>query len=158
MAPSLFNILAKLRQLKDLILSEAPLTLRSAGDLFDYLGEASRRTAGFVESFGDMTIPAGAAGAQFGGGLESAEAKAHLEELKSLQREFQAASEKANQLVEQPQAGPFTGILSRIDPATKAALLKFILEMMSKIMIKAGQEEPPQMATAGKPRKNGSED
>jgi len=149
MAPHLFNILQKLKQIREFLLQEGPLYLNKVSDLLSFLASLGSQIATYVGQYGGQQFTLGS-GVHHAGGVDSDDAQNSLKEIQTMYQEFQALGKKADeeqkqyaqQTKEGAQKGLIGDLLNRISPDMKKFILGIVTELINKLLLKSGISIP----------------
>lgn len=148
MGNNLFNILQKLRQVKDFVVTAGPVGLRTAKEAFLKLADASEQIAIWIEAFGPMVQFTPGSGDQHAGGIDTNDAQRWLRGLEELKAECESETEKVQAQIQAAPGGAQAGFLDKLSPAFKKVILDAITTLISQLMSKialggAGGGSPP---------------
>jgi hypothetical protein len=139
----LFNVLERLRHIRDYIVQSGPSTLRSAGDVFAMISGYCQNVADYVEAVGPMV--------QFAPGdtnIGGDRAKEYLNEIVAIKGEIEAElaksteageslkAEHQKQMDNKVQAG-LLDWASKVDPGTKSEIASVVLSFLAKLLVKS---------------------
>jgi len=162
---NLFNIVQKLRDARDLIVSQGPQTILTACDLVHRWELTAREVAAYIASVGPL-VQFGTAGPGGEAHALDTEAQAHLAEIQSIHAELEAvaakcdedatalAAEHQRQLEVGVQAGLMDWI-NRMDPALKAQIVNLFLDLIGRVLTKSGAAPTGAAKATGRRRKKG---
>lgn len=134
MTAYLFNILMKLKAAKDLLVAEAPGTIRSIADVLGRLEEGARSVAAYIEQLGTVQYSPGS-----GGGPDSPEVQQHLLELASLRDECEAVIAEVPAAVPDDAQAALGDRWAKLSPEFKKLLLSIISQLIGGVLLKSGQ-------------------
>lgn len=149
MTSYLTNILTKIKQVQSFLVGQGPSLLRNGADAIAALGEAMRYAADYIDQYGSLTQFAPGSGANYQGGVDSAEAQATVAELKKILDEFKSllatvqkqASDHDAMIQKQLDANVNAGLLDwtgKIDPSTMVGILQTAISLITKVLVKSG--------------------